>query len=76
MSVETARQGLHWLPVKRRIVYKILLQGRNFGQKCYQTAGPLSENFYRSSWILTGPSSANNNIIDTFSDTLNYRNLF
>ena len=25
MSVETARQGLHWLPVKRRIVYKILL---------------------------------------------------
>ena len=25
MSVETARQGLHWLPDKRRIVYKILL---------------------------------------------------
>ena len=42
-------------------------QGPNFSQKCYQTAGPLSENFYRSSWILTGPSSvANNNIINTF----------
>ena len=66
-----------WMVLRLLLTSWIHTQGLNFGQKCYQTAGPLSENFYRSSWSLTGPSSvANNNMINTFSDTLNYRNLF
>ena len=51
------------IDLKGECIIKIhtIKQGLNLGRKCYRTAGPLPENFYRSSWILTGPSSAASN---------------